>query len=476
MNRSSLPIPLLPLCVVLAACGGSSDANPGEETSPCNDGRCLGDLECRSDLCVDPDQEPTDTDPSGADTSGGDASDSNTSGSDDDSDTSTPTEPITAVDILFVLDNSGTMGEEQANISANIASLVGPLADDGLSLRVAVTTTDNSNYWCRGSGISDPEAGRFVLSSCQSRLGDFYFSGTDTNAEEACTAYCDANSLQVLPSDTPGDPTSRIRPWIEVDGSGQPSNLMGTTLNDALACALPQGINGCGFESTLESMWKALRRAQEENEGEFDFMREDAHLMVVLVSDEADCSFNSDFEEVLFGEEGVGNQVFWSLPDVQQSPSSAVCWNAGVRCPNGDCEPENYAANGSTTTDPDQAVLYPVDKYVSFLSAVRSAKNQVGAELFVFGLLGVPEDYPQTGVLTYAEGPDANDPASFQARFGIGQGCSSSLGEAVPPVRSRSLIESDAMSEHNQIYSICSPDYGPALKSMAQAVVDYDVP
>lgn len=34
---------------------------------------------------------------------------------------------------------------------------------------------------------------------------------------------------------------------------------------------------------------------------------------VVFVSDEADCSFNREVQATVFGEEGAGNQVFWSL-------------------------------------------------------------------------------------------------------------------------------------------------------------------
>ncbi len=63
------------------------------------------------------------------------------------------------VDIIFVIDNSGSMGDEQAMIAANLDALVDTLdgAQPPVDYRIAVTTTDNGNPWCQGTG---PEARR----------------------------------------------------------------------------------------------------------------------------------------------------------------------------------------------------------------------------------------------------------------------------------------------------------------------------
>ena len=157
------------------------------------------------------------------------------------------------VDILFVVDNSGSMGEEQANLAENIGRFFNVLESDEVqaNYRVGITTTDDSNYWCRGAGVSDAESGQFVLSSCRSRLGDFYFSGDDTDAEAACTDFCGLDSIQMQPTTTDDDPTPSVRPWLEnLEGA---SNLpKGVTSTQAMQCFAPQGINGCGFESHLE--------------------------------------------------------------------------------------------------------------------------------------------------------------------------------------------------------------------------------
>ncbi len=383
------------------------------------------------------------------------------------------------VDILFVIDNSGSMGEEQLNLSENFGSFVNVLEEEEVeaNYRIGITTTDNSNYWCKGAGISDPEAGQFVLSSCQSRLGDFYFSGDDTNAEEACTSFCDQDTIEIQPTTTKGDAEARRRPWLE-NIEGKTNLPEGVSTVEAMQCFGPQGINGCGFESHLESMWKSLKLANDENQDEFGFLRDNAILSIVFVTDEADCSFNRAFEDIVFGEEGVGNQQFWSLPDVQQSPSSAVCWNAGVNCDGEDCTSANKDVDGNPVSDgdaEDDAVLFPVSKYTSFVESIEATKKDLnpGQEVLVSAIAGVPENYPMIREISYSEGPNANDPESFQARFGIGQGCSSSVAEAVPPVRLREFAETFLVNQDdNNLFSVCSTDYSPALESIAESIRD----
>lgn len=448
MNRIAFSL----LGLSLAACGPNVDEVPGEETSPCNDGQCFDGLMCLSDLCVDPDWEPT----GGSGGPGGSGATSD--------DPPTPSGPSDELDILLIVDNSGSMGEEQLNLATHVGSLIDPLVAAGMDVRIGITTTDYSNYWCKGAGISEAEYGRFVTSSCLSRLGDFYFSGDDTFAESSCTDVCPHDSI-TLTSDTP---------WIEANASG--NNIGGgVSITQALQCLIPQGVNGCGFEAPLESANKALELSTDGESDQAGFLRDTAHLAVVYVSDEVDCSDNPQHENAIFGEEGVGNQVFWSLPDIQSSPTSAACWNAGVTCSGAsdalDCVATDRNTNGGPASDAADAALLPVARYRSQLESLRATKAPHGAEVFTFGILGVPEGY--AGTLTYAEGPDGTAPESFQARFGMGPGCSSEVGEAVPPVRMRELVEQSAWSETSQLYSVCATDWSPALGDIATRIVGY---
>ena len=313
-----------------------------------------------------------------------------------------------------------------------------------------MTTTDNGNYWCLGGGISEPALGHLIPpTSCRAREGDFFFSGTDLNAfEEACAQQCELDELSLVPGSAP---------WLSSD------TLDGTSMSDALACSLPMGINGCGFENPLEAMRLATTRSESPDAAEHGFIRTDAHLVVIFVTDEADCSANPTHETTVFGEEGVGNQVFWSLPEVQLSPTSAVCWNAGVECSGSgtpaydSCVVSDKAVDGSDATSAAEAVIYPLARYSQRLDAIRATKDE-NAGVFIFGILGVPDPYSGPEDIVYADGPNGAEPTSFQANFGIGAGCSQGDIEAVPPVR---MLEFTDTGDQGGVglFSICADSY-----------------
>ncbi|MCA9706655.1 MAG: hypothetical protein KDK70_12450, partial [Myxococcales bacterium] len=347
------------------------------------------------------------------------ASGSEDTGSGDETDSSDdgpppPTER--AVDILFVVDNSGSMGEEQAKLALGIDALVTALdaADPPVDYRIAVTTTDNGNPWCAGGS---PESGSFQATSCQGRLTDFVFQGASVIdlTEEACLAICDHEDLGLTV------------PWLDVAHSAGTTNAPAGDVLGALRCMLPQGINGCGFEQPLESLSLALQRADTPSDDNNGFRRPGALLAVAIVTDEVDCSSNPAHDSIYLPE---GNRVFWS--DTQApAPTSAVCWNAGVQCTGSgvydECHAVDLGEDGNPVVgDPAQdAVLRPLAGYIDDLTS-RGA--------YVIAINGVGSD----GQPVYADA--AGDPI-FQGDFGIGPGCSSAVGEAVPPVRIRELVD-----------------------------------
>jgi hypothetical protein len=390
-------------------------------------------------------EEETDTNDDGAsDTSASaDGADGATDGSDDGMVDPTPTQR--AVDILFVVDNSGSMGEEQANLVNSIDTLVATLetASPPVDYRIGVTTTDNGNPWC---GTTGPEAGQLRATSCRSRPTEFVFNGATTidSTQEAC--------LDVCPLETLGIDDGA--PWIDVKRSLGTTNV-GDAVVDNLRCMLPQGIDGCGFESHLESLRKSVLRFGTEGDPSFGFHREGALLAVVIVSDEVDCSYNIDNEdaESIFTPEG--NRAFWSDP-MSPSPSSAVCWNAGVSCTDAgggdlDCVAEDYDVDGNPTVDPAQAVLYPVERYTDQL---------VAAGAYVFAIYGLATD----GSVVYRA--SASDP-EFQDDFGIGPGCATPNGTAVPPVRIRELVTTLGGNEA----SICADGYQNAFNTFSLGIL-----
>jgi hypothetical protein len=183
---------------------------------------------------------------------------------------------------------------------------------------------------------------------------------------------------------------------------------------------------------------------------------------VVFVTTEADCSYGPEAEAIFSPE---GSKVFWSLPDEQTLPTSAVCWNAGVQCTG--LMDGVYDTCGSVNLDPvsgepiaaASAALRPLGRYL----------DQIGGDVKLYGIVGVPPGYPQTP-LEYRTAPSGtpND-RDYEVNFGIGPGCVSSTAEAVPPVRLREVIEASASTFPLQ--SVCQDSYGEALRGIALDII-----
>ena len=384
------------------------------------------------------------------------------------------------VDILFVIDNSGSMGEEQGTLAANFDAFIEVLEEEKVkaNYRIGVTTTDNGNPWCSGT---TPEGGALRLSSCRSRASEFVFDGAQMidAYDEACASVCKFDNIEITATEVEGDNEEKARPWLEsiegrtnlgdgtcADGAMDCDGSRTPTTVEAFQCFGPQGINGCGFESQLESMYKALKRSETDGEDSFNFLRANAILSVVHVTDEADCSYETAQETIFLPD---GERTFWSLPD-EGAPTSAVCWNAGVACDGegpsySDCQSVNFAPDGSETDD-DNAVLRPVSRYVDFLQNFEDNKQMItpNQEVLVALIGGVGSD----GIATYQDSLDQ----VFQDDFGIGPGCTSDAGEAVPPVRLREFAEAFAVNDEQNMFSICEPNYAVALEAIAEAIAD----
>jgi hypothetical protein len=376
------------------------------------------------------------------------------------------------VDILFVIDNSASMGWAQAKLATSISAFINELVADDANYRIGFTTTDNGNPWCP-AGMTTPEGGKLVMSPCTSRLGDFVFEDLVDVQNPACIDICPLSpaDLEILPTFTDVDPSLTPRPWLELNEHEK--NIPETTnMADAFACFAPQGINGCGFESPLESMYLALVRAETDAELSYGFLRATAILAIVLVSDETDCSYNKDYSTIF---EADGNKVFWSDPTAA-FPTSAVCWNAGVECvgdPSGydSCDPVNKDVDGNSDVSDADAVLHPMSRYIGRLQGLEQQKQDfnVDQEVIVALIGGVGS----AGDVFYADVTNT-DPA-FQDGYGIGPGCTATNPldanplMAVPPVRERVLTETFTA---DGMYSICEDDFSPALEAIATRITD----
>ena len=348
-----------------------------------------------------------------------------------------------AVDILFVIDNSGSMGGEQGTLAENFASFIDVLENQqvGANYRIGITTSAGD--------------GGLRATSCRGRLNEFLFTwqfGTIDERQRGCLDNCDIDFISIP------------EPWVE-KSSGQTNLPPGLGMTEVLQCIGPQGINGPGFERPMEAMRNTLVNDVA------GFVRDDALLAVIFVTDEADCSMTDENIGWISSDEG---EVFWTHPD---RSSSGVCWAAGVTCEGGpgvydDCVAEDKDRDGLPTDDEDEAVLFPVQRYVDVLTDISEQKQMDGGqgEVLVALLAGVPLDYPQTGEIIYEDSAFED----FNLEYGIGPGCGQGTETiqnlpGIPPVRLRQFAEAFATEERN-IHSICSDDYSAPLQQIADAI------
>lgn len=171
--------------------------------------------------------------------------------------------PVDAdLDVLFVIDDSGSTRDKQQVFAQNYKNFVAALAGfptglPNLHLGVVTSSVDV------GLDLSQP--------ACHPALGT---DGLLQNAPRDPAAAC-------------APPTAdRFLADVARPGGGRMVNYSGT-LPDALSCISSVGDAGCGLEAPLEAVKRALDGSHPENAG---FVRRGALLAVVILTDEDDCS------------------------------------------------------------------------------------------------------------------------------------------------------------------------------------------
>lgn len=406
------------------------------------------------------------------------------------------------IDLLFVIDNSASMGEEQLALSASFPRLIDNLqalvnfADCGEPLvpnvNIMVTTTDMGHPLCTPSEPDgyEPAAGAPQSEACINRLDDFTGVGSNAPAfPDACTSGC---PVAIEPSD----------PFVHFEGPGaMTTNVPDNDIVGALRCIGPQGINGCGYESPLEAMHQAISPSAAWNQGDKPFLRDGATLVIVIVTDEADCSIRTPEGYAYFTDPM--QDSYWEInPDTgtKTHPTSAVCWNAGVDCG----APDGNGAYADCTSI-DTGVLHPVSRYVTHLKSTLIEGED--KEVYILAIVGIPPvtshypepPYPANGGgimdLVYRQWRDGAYPVgdmlptedpnatavTKQFEFGIGPGCTGEdgmggfTGQAIPPVRIREVCESLNESEKIRcaIESVCDTDDSGSIDVLT-GFIQYD--
>ncbi len=237
------------------------------------------------------------------------------------------------LDVLFMVDNSSSMTVMQQKLASQIPGFIGALQNlpSGLpNIHMAVVSSDmgapgdsTSSLLCTTFG----DNGQFRIGTT-SGVSPGQHPGLDGGGTGGAPFGNDAGA--------PGCAGASLN-----SGATYISNVEGVAnytgdLSTLLSCMTDLGDSGCGFENQLASISRALGAdgspAPSSNAG---FLRPDAQLAIIVLSNEDDCSAPAD-------------TVLYSLNGGQQNISNALGPIANYRCNRFGHLCVDPAASGST--------------------------------------------------------------------------------------------------------------------------------
>jgi hypothetical protein len=326
------------------------------------------------------------------------------------------------IDILFVIDNSGSMVGEQIQLAQSFAYLTGVLDErfGAGKYQMGVITTGIESEGC-------PACTTMITGSCMNDTGE------NGRFQDRVGRILSMNAPPVPPTfEFVADPNCRIvdsdNKSCFVDPAG--GGLFGSGI-------VFVGTNGCGYEKGLEPVRIALSEplVSTANGG---FLRANATLAIVLVSDEEDCGKVGDVTENLAGYGG------------------RVCY---------------YAAKGvgpdGSQTDPTNKpyALTPVSQTYDFLMGLKN--NRKGAVKFA-AIVGMDDPSDPSSTTIRYESEDARAPilpSCYTPGCGTTEDCA-----AFPGTRYIELAELFGLGENGLVGTICQNDFGPLMGQIGEFI------
>ena len=373
------------------------------------------------------------------------------------------------VDILFVIDNSPSMSPKQKQLASAIDSFIQKIDQSGSNYHLGVTSTDIGAQQAPNTAF---QPGNLNISGCDS------YKGNDGELQkQACSARdqskwsqaakdaCNLTLCKTKLEPTNGD----VYLWKQDGQTNAPSNdIIGT-----FKCIAPIGDAGCGLESPLEAAKRALDSHSTINQG---FLHQNSVLAVIFVTDEDDCS-------VQLTTRAQSNPN--SIDCTKNGMSTYNCWKNDFRCLayNLTCDQPLTTTGAKTNCKEDgNGYLESVDKYVTFLSTLRTSNKLVLAGIWTPTMLDNPNsDTTKDGKLIVDYDPAVCTPGpgvtcSTEA-LNRGQGSKAACLNATDnnffgqaQIRLSSFIRKfDASSRVEQ--SICDPNnYVTVLNTVADRI------
>jgi len=272
---------------------------------------------------------------------------------------------------LLAIDNSFSMAEKQTLLAKTIPELLTRLISPHCVNAAGVTTAEpiSPNVACPAGSQHEFEPLRDLhVGVITSSLGSHGANGV----RDVCTGATDDDHAHLLPFVRTGVDSYDGRGYLNWDPEGT-STPPGETNADAFAASLSTmiqsvGENGCGYEAQLESVYRFLvdpeppksisipkntSRAvlvgvdQELLDERADFLRPDSSVVVLMLTDENDCSIQ---------DEGYGWLTARSAPMYRatsacaKDPNDACCQSCVETSANPGCGPIQEDSECAKTT------------------------------------------------------------------------------------------------------------------------------
>jgi hypothetical protein len=236
---------------------------------------------------------------------------------------------------------------------------------------------------------------------------------------------------------------------------GRVENFTGD-ITAAFSCIANLGDGGCGFEHQFEATRVALLRSLADGDPNFGFLRPDAYLAVVMLTNEDDCSVPGN--STLF------DPAMLTVADQRGGLQSYRCNEFGHRCDGPAPSPPHLPPAAPVKLEnchsAEDGQLVNVADFTAFLKSLKSDPEQI----LVAAIAGPKEDY-------VVEGPVVDYGGGREAQPAIRHSCTSGTAGAEyadPGVRIREWL--DGFGGNAVFHSICAADFKPAMTAIANAI------
>jgi hypothetical protein len=345
------------------------------------------------------------------------------------------------VDLLFMIDNSPSMAPKQAELRNRFPQLIKALD--------TFAAQGNPASYHIGVVNSDLGAGPYTLNQGQCHPGG---DGAKLQTAPAASA--------VLPMGVSctNFALSGGAHYIDYNQLNNTTNFTGVPdVATAFTCISSVGDAGCGFEHQMEATYRALHDAITENA---NFLRADAILAVVFVTDEDDCSAPATSD--LFDPSTNGVNMYGVL-------HSFRCTQFGIQC-NGQPVPPMSISNLTGCSSQVMASggkLFDPQKYIDFFTK-PAALGGVKVDPNDVILVGITAPQDPVGVQITMPCADQVNTASCPI---LNHSCVAATNAQFfgdPAVRINSVI---GTAKHNNLTSICDTDYTSAIQALGDLII-----